>query len=63
MASKSSAESPFVTSWSSSWSAIRSAMCAFSGATGRIQTSKSWARRAMFGSGKNWNMPRGNASM
>ena len=35
----------------------------FSGTTGRIQTSKSCARRATFGSGKNWNSPRGNASM
>jgi hypothetical protein len=36
---------------------------ACSGITGRIQTSKSWARRARLGSGKNWYMPRGKASM
>ena len=42
---------------------MRRAMCAFSGTTGRIQTSKIWARRPMLGSGKNWNIPRGKASM
>ena len=38
--SKSSSESPFVTSLSSSARAMRSAMCALSGTTGRIQISK-----------------------
>ena len=36
---------------------MRSAMCAFAGTTGRIQTSKIWRWRATLGSGKNWNMP------
>jgi hypothetical protein len=38
-------------------------MCALAGTTGRIQISKICRLRAMFGSGKNWNIPRGNASM
>ncbi len=38
-------------------------MCAFCGTTGRIQTSKSCARRGTFGSGSMRYMPPGNASM
>jgi len=42
---------------------MRKVITAASGGTGLIQISNSWCRRARLASGKNVNIPPGNASM